>query len=620
MPISVTILPHLWHDRAMHRVVALALPEVVAFDLAIPAQIFGRWPAPAPYSFEVCAPEPGAVPTTTGYSVDVARGLEALAEADTVVVPGYVPNDRPTEEVCGALRAAAARGARLMSVCTGAFALAAAGLLDGRGAATHWGAAGELAETYPDVDVDPDVLFVDTGQVLTSAGLAAGIDLCIHVVRQDHGAAVAAALARRMVVAPYRDGGQAQFLTQPVPPAGEGLAATCAWMVAHLGEPLTVDDMARTRDGPRVRSPAASWPRPVRRRCAGWPPSGWTRPAACSRPPTSGSTRSPSSAGSVPARTCGSTCPAGSVSPRPPTGVPSRARRPDPRTAVRVVVRRVGVCTVRPRGVASLSRMAIIEAVGAREILDSRGNPTVEVEVLLDDGSFARAAVPSGASTGAFEAVELRDGEQAYGGKGVQKAVAGVVQKIGPALEGLDADDQRLVDQTMIDLDGTPNKANLGANAILGASLAVARAAADSAGLPLYRYVGGPNAHLLPVPMMNILNGGSHADSNVDVQEFMIAPIGAATFREALQEGAEVYHALKSVLKTKGLATGLGDEGGFAPDLDSNRAALDLIAEAVAAAGLTLGTDIALAMDVAASEFFDRAPTPSRAARSPPTR
>jgi enolase len=249
--------------------------------------------------------------------------------------------------------------------------------------------------------------------------------------------------------------------------------------------------------------------------------------------------------------------------------------------------------------------MAIIEAVGAREILDSRGNPTVEVEVILDDGTFARAAVPSGASTGAFEAVELRDGDQRYGGKGVQNAVAGVVQKIGPALEGLDADDQRLVDQTMIDLDGTPNKADLGANAILGASLAVARAAADSAGLPLYRYVGGPNAHLLPVPMMNILNGGSHADSNVDVQEFMIAPIGAATFRDALQEGAEVYHALKAVLKKKGLATGLGDEGGFAPDLDSNRAALDLIAEAVAAAGLTLGTDIALAMDVAASEFFD---------------
>jgi enolase len=249
--------------------------------------------------------------------------------------------------------------------------------------------------------------------------------------------------------------------------------------------------------------------------------------------------------------------------------------------------------------------MAIIEAVGAREILDSRGNPTVEVEVVLSDGTFARAAVPSGASTGAFEAVELRDGDKRYGGKGVQGAVAGVISKIGPALEGLDADDQRLVDQAMIDLDGTPNKAQLGANAILGASLAVARAAADSAGLPLYRYVGGPNAHLLPVPMLNILNGGSHADSNVDIQEFMIAPIGAATFREAIQSGAEVYHALKSVLKKQGLATGLGDEGGFAPDLDSNRAALDLIAEAVSVAGLTLGTDIALAMDVAASEFFD---------------
>ena len=248
--------------------------------------------------------------------------------------------------------------------------------------------------------------------------------------------------------------------------------------------------------------------------------------------------------------------------------------------------------------------MASIEAVGAREILDSRGNPTVEVEVLLDDNSFARAAVPSGASTGAFEAVELRDGGGRYGGKGVTKAVNAVIQTIAPAVEGLEADDQRLVDQTMLELDGTPNKGTLGANAILGVSLAVARAAADSAELPLYRYVGGPNAHLLPVPMMNILNGGSHADSNVDVQEFMIAPIGAPTFREALRSGAEVYHALKSVLKKKGLATGLGDEGGFAPNLDSNRAALDLIAEAVSAAGLTLGKDIALAMDVAASEFF----------------
>jgi len=249
--------------------------------------------------------------------------------------------------------------------------------------------------------------------------------------------------------------------------------------------------------------------------------------------------------------------------------------------------------------------VASIEAVGAREILDSRGNPTVEVEVLLDDGTFARAAVPSGASTGAFEAVELRDGGDRYLGKGVQKAVDAVIQTLGPTVEGLDADDQRLVDQTMLDADGTPNKAQLGANAILGVSLAVARAAADSAGLPLYRYVGGPNAHLLPVPMMNILNGGAHADSNVDVQEFMIAPIGAPTFKEALRSGAEVYHALKSVLKKKGLSTGLGDEGGFAPNLDSNRAALDLIAEAVEASGQKLGTDIALAMDVAASEFFE---------------
>ena len=250
--------------------------------------------------------------------------------------------------------------------------------------------------------------------------------------------------------------------------------------------------------------------------------------------------------------------------------------------------------------------MAAIAAVGAREILDSRGNPTVEVEVLLDDGAFGRAAVPSGASTGAFEAVELRDGGKRYGGKGVQKAVAAVVEQVSGAIIGLDADDQRLVDQAMLDLDGTPNKAKLGANAILGVSLATARAAAESAGLPLFRYVGGPNAHLLPVPMMNILNGGSHADSNVDVQEFMIAPIGAPTFREALQQGTEVYHALKSVLKQKGLATGLGDEGGFAPNLESNRAALDLIAEAVAAAGFTLGQDIGLAMDVAASEFHDK--------------
>jgi enolase len=248
--------------------------------------------------------------------------------------------------------------------------------------------------------------------------------------------------------------------------------------------------------------------------------------------------------------------------------------------------------------------VAIISAVGAREILDSRGNPTVEVEVLLDDGSFARAAVPSGASTGAFEAVELRDGGDRYLGKGVAKAVDGVLSKIGPEIVGLDADDQRLVDQTMLGLDGTPNKADLGANAILGVSLAVARAAADSAGLPLYKYVGGANAHLLPVPMMNILNGGSHADSNVDIQEFMIAPIGAPTFKEALRTGAEVYHSLKSVLKKQGLATGLGDEGGFAPNLPSNRDALDLIVDAIGKAGYAVGTDVALALDVAASEFF----------------
>ena len=248
--------------------------------------------------------------------------------------------------------------------------------------------------------------------------------------------------------------------------------------------------------------------------------------------------------------------------------------------------------------------MARIDAVGAREILDSRGNPTVEVEVALDDGTIGRAAVPSGASTGAFEAVELRDGGDRYVGKGVLNAVAGVNDKIGPALVGFDADDQRALDQAMIDLDGTDNKAKLGANAILGVSLAAAKAAADSARLPLFRYVGGPNAHVLPVPMLNILNGGSHADSNVDVQEFMIAPIGAPTFSEALRMGAEVYHSLKSVLNKQGLSTGLGDEGGFAPNLDSNRAALELISTAVEGAGLTVGTDIAFALDVAASEFF----------------
>ena len=250
--------------------------------------------------------------------------------------------------------------------------------------------------------------------------------------------------------------------------------------------------------------------------------------------------------------------------------------------------------------------MASIEAVGAREILDSRGNPTVEVEVLLDDGTVARAAVPSGASTGAFEAVERRDGDKSrYGGKGVEKAVDAVIDELGPKLLGFDADEQRLVDAEMLAIDGTSNKEKLGANAILGISLAVAKAAADSADLPLFRYVGGPNAHVLPVPMMNILNGGSHADSNVDIQEFMIAPIGASSFREALRWGAEVYHALKGVLKEKGLATGLGDEGGFAPNLESNRAALDLIIEAIETAGYTPGEQVALALDVAASEFYE---------------
>ena len=250
--------------------------------------------------------------------------------------------------------------------------------------------------------------------------------------------------------------------------------------------------------------------------------------------------------------------------------------------------------------------MASIEAIIAREILDSRGNPTVEVEIILDDGTVARAAVPSGASTGAFEAMELRDDDKArYGGKGVLRAIEVIEEEIAPSLIGYEADDQRLIDQEMIDLDGTPNKAKLGANAILGVSLAVAKAAADSAGLSFFRYIGGPNAHTLPVPMLNILNGGAHADTNVDIQEFMAAPIGAATFREGLRWGAEVYHALKSVLKKRGLATSVGDEGGFAPNLENNRAALDLILEAITVAGFKPGKDIALAFDAAATEFFN---------------
>lgn len=252
--------------------------------------------------------------------------------------------------------------------------------------------------------------------------------------------------------------------------------------------------------------------------------------------------------------------------------------------------------------------MSIISAVGAREILDSRGNPTVEVEVLLADDSFGRAAVPSGASTGAFEAHESRDGDKSrYLGKGVRNAVAAVVERIDEALTDTDATDQRLVDNLLIDLDGTDNKKKLGANAILGVSLANARAAADSSNLPLYRYLGGPNAHVLPVPLMNIINGGAHADNGVDIQEFMIVPLGAESFSDALRWGAEVYHHLKTLLSEKGLATGLGDEGGFAPDLPNNRAALDLISEAIKLAGYQLGSEIALALDVASTEFFNEA-------------
>jgi enolase len=250
--------------------------------------------------------------------------------------------------------------------------------------------------------------------------------------------------------------------------------------------------------------------------------------------------------------------------------------------------------------------VTFIDAVIAREILDSRGNPTVEVEIGLTDGTVSRAAVPSGASTGAFEAYELRDGDpKRYLGKGVTKAVNAVFDELGPAIEDFAADDQRLIDSALMECDGTANKERLGANAILGVSLAVAKAAADSAGLPLYRYIGGPNAHTLPVPLMNIINGGAHADTGVDIQEFMAVPLGAETFSEALRWGAETYHALKSLLKQKGLNTALGDEGGFAPDLPSNAIALDLILEAVTLAGFTPGKDIALALDVASTEFFD---------------
>ncbi|GAA2967087.1 phosphopyruvate hydratase [Microbacterium schleiferi] len=249
--------------------------------------------------------------------------------------------------------------------------------------------------------------------------------------------------------------------------------------------------------------------------------------------------------------------------------------------------------------------MALIEAVGAREILDSRGNPTVEVEVLLEDGTVQRAAVPSGASTGAFEAYELRDGDKSrYGGKGVLKAVAAVIDELGPALEGVDASEQRIVDEILIETDGTDNKSRCGANAILGVSLAVAKAAADSADLPLFRYLGGPNAHVLPVPLFNVINGGEHADNGIDFQEFFLAPIGAETYAESLRWGTETYHVLKGELKAAGFATGLGDEGGFAPDLPSNREGLDFLMKAIEKAGFTPGKDIAVGLDVAATEFF----------------
>jgi enolase len=250
--------------------------------------------------------------------------------------------------------------------------------------------------------------------------------------------------------------------------------------------------------------------------------------------------------------------------------------------------------------------VALIEAVNAREILDSRGNPTVEVEVLLDDGIVQRAAVPSGASTGAFEAYELRDGDKGrFGGKGVLKAVSAVIDELGPAIEGVDASEQRIIDEILIETDGTENKSRCGANAILGVSLAVAKAAADAADLPLFRYIGGPNAHVLPVPLFNVINGGEHADNGIDMQEFFLAPIGASSFAEALQWGAETYHVLKGELKAAGFATGLGDEGGFAPDLPSNREGLDFLVKAIEKAGFTPGSDIALGLDAAATEFFE---------------
>ena len=250
--------------------------------------------------------------------------------------------------------------------------------------------------------------------------------------------------------------------------------------------------------------------------------------------------------------------------------------------------------------------MSRIKFVVGRQIIDSRGNPTVEVEVLLDSGASGRAMVPSGASTGQFEAVELRDGEEIWSGKGVKNAVSHVNNEIADSVLGLEAADQRVIDQTMIDLDGTDDKGRLGANAILGVSLAVARAAAEDAGIPLFKYVGGANAHLLPVPMFNVVNGGMHADNNIDFQEFMVMPLGAASYSEALQRGVDIYHSLKSVLNGKRMSTAVGDEGGFAPNLSSNEEALQILIDAIEKAGLTPGEDISLALDVASTEFFQK--------------
>src|SRR5215472_15731058 len=386
------------------------------------------------------------------------------------------------------------------------------------------------------------------------------------------------------------------------------------------GQQRTRAALSRLWTGCRCTSPHSRW---LPSCCAG--PSEPGRPPSWLARPPGGPARQVSRAVAIWVRSCSTWC----IAPERSASIPnSSSGRPRSLTPTGCALgRRVsGTSRRSPNGVAGrppedrstrlrcsrriprlrgASVVASIEAVFARQILDSRGNPTIEVEGVLDDGSLGRAAVPSGASTGAFEAVELRDGDAAYGGKGVTKAVQAVIDEIQPELLGYEADEQRLVDYELIDLDRTPDKSRLGANAIVGVSLAVARAAAASSELPLFRYLGGPNAHLLPVPMMNILNGGAHADTNVDIQEFMVAPVGASTFSEAVRWGAETYHALKAVLKQHGLATGVGDEGGFAPDLEHNRAALDLIVAAIGKAGLTPGQDVALAIDAAASNFLE---------------